>query len=1528
MPRVLGATMKHRIDRSKKAGRLAATLLATSCLTPFLIGVAAPAWADGGTGGGLAGFPGSAGGSDSAAGAGVTGGDGSANAGGGGGGGGATGGNGGVGGNSEPGGLGAATAGGTGGTGSGGSIGSAGGSGGGGGAHGQVLTTTTSNAGATGGNGGAGGSGANPNGGGGGGGAAGWGIVVNGSGLTYTMTGTAQGGTGGAGGTGGPGGAAGGGNGGSGGIGVAFTASGTLVNSSNIVGGAGGAGGTGSFQSGANGAGGAGIVGSGIAVTNSGTISGGVGGDGVTRANAITFTGGANTLTLQGGSTINGNIDVTGSLTFSQPTNATLSNVVSGSGSVAKTGAGTLTLDGTLNTYSGATTINAGTFALANFADISSSSVVTVNGGATFDISGNGGFTAVNTLAGGGTVQLGGNGLVIAGGSTEFSGAINGSGGLEIFSGTQTLSGVNGYTNATQIDPGATLALKGNGSIASSAFVGFAGPGGKLDISQTNSGTSVAGLFSLGGNGVVSLGSKTLTITNGSSFRGVIQDGGIGGGTGGGLVITGGAVQDLGGVNTYTGATTIAANSTLTLFNNGSIAQSSGVNLAGAGATFDISAANGARTIKDLSGVAGSTVQLGNIFLTVGTANSTTFAGVFDDSSNPGGGIVKQGTGTLTLTGNNTYSGGTTINAGLINFSALNNFGTGPITLAGGGLQWAAGNTTDISSRLVLGASGATFDTGGNNVSFATPLGGTGAITKAGGGILTFTTNNNYTGGTTVSGGLINFAGAGGFGSGMITLSGGGLQWATGNTTDISSKLAPLGAGGGTFDTNGNAVTLASAITGSGGLTKQGAGTLILSGANSYSGGTTVSGGVLQGNTASLQGNILNNASVVFNQTGAGIYAGTMSGTGNLTLMGNGLLNLTGNNTFSGGTTVAGGLINFAASSNLGSGPVTLTGGGLQWATGNTADVSARLTMGAGGGILDTNGNNVTLASAIGGSGGLAKQGLGTLNLTGNNTYTGGTAVLAGTLAVNGSVAGNVAVGPAGTLGGNGTIGGNVVNAGTLAPGNSIGTLNISGSFTQVAGSTYQVEANAQGQADRINVGGAAAIQGGTVQVLAQPGNYGPSTTYTIVRATGGVSGTYAGVTSNFAFLTPTLSYDANDVFLTLSLSQTAFTPSFLALTPNQRAVGVSLNQSVANVSGDFATVLGVIAGLNTTQGPLALNTISGEPYADFGTMNINSSVLFMNALGQQMANARGASAAGQRQALAQACDVAACDAVGPLSAWFSALGGLGSVLGDTNASTLTYNFGGAAAGIDYRLDPRFLVGIGVGYTHGTQWVNTFLGQGWSDSVSVAAYGSFTQSGFYVDALAGYAYFNNQLQRQILIPGLQQRTATGSTGANQFLGQIEGGYKLGIYAPAAATITPFGRFQISSVTQNAFSESGAQSLSLNVAQQTTNSQRTTIGADLGSSIGLGNERKLDLAVRLGWMHEFADVARPITAAFAGAPGNSFTVFGATPLRNAAVVGLQATTTIAAATQIYLRYDGEIATGTDNHALNIGVRMSW
>ena len=355
--------------------------------------------------------------------------------------------------------------------------------------------------------------------------------------------------------------------------------------------------------------------------------------------------------------------------------------------------------------------------------------------------------------------------------------------------------------------------------------------------------------------------------------------------------------------------------------------------------------------------------------------------------------------------------------------------------------------------------------------------------------------------------------------------------------------------------------------------------------------------------------------------------------------------------------------------------------------------------------------------------------------------------------------------------------------------------------------------------------------------------------------------------------------------------------------------------------------MLQALSLLTTQQGPAALDAISGQSWADFGSTNLNAGAMFMNVIGQQTAAARGAMG-GTRVAMAQACEIEACDGTTPLSAWASGLGGLGSVLGDSSASTLTYNVAGAAAGIDYRLDPRFLVGLSVGYTSATQWVNNFQGRGWNSGVSVAAYASFTQDGFYADALAGYAYFNNQLQRQIAIPGLANRMASGSTGANEFMGQIETGYRIGIYAPAAASITPFARLQLASLTQSAFSEWGANSLDLNVAQQGTNSLNTTFGADLAGSVGLGSDRRVDLSLRLGWMHEFASTSRPITAAFAGAPGNSFTVFGATPARDAAAIGFSAATTIAERTSVFVRYDGNVGGGTDNHAINAGVRFSW
>jgi autotransporter-associated beta strand protein len=213
---------------------------------------------------------------------------------------------------------------------------------------------------------------------------------------------------------------------------------------------------------------------------------------------------------------------------------------------------------------------------------------------------------------------------------------------------------------------------------------------------------------------VVSLGGKTLTITNGSFFNGVIQDGGIASGTGGSLVIAGNASQDLGGVNTYTGSTTIMAGGTLSLSSLGSIASSSGLILSGAGATFDISASSGNQTIKDLSGVAGSTIQLGANSLTVGTANSTSFAGSIDGS----GGLVKAGTGTLTLAGINTYTGPTTVNGGTLSVNGSIAASSGLTVNAGGtiGGNGILPSTTINGGTLAPGNSIGTLSINGNLV--------------------------------------------------------------------------------------------------------------------------------------------------------------------------------------------------------------------------------------------------------------------------------------------------------------------------------------------------------------------------------------------------------------------------------------------------------------------------------------------------------------------------------------------------------------------------------------------------------------------------------------------------------------------------------------------------------------------------------------------------------------------------------------------------------------------------------------------
>ena len=524
---------------------------------------------------------------------------------------------------------------------------------------------------------------------------------------------------------------------------------------------------------------------------------------------------------------------------------------------------------------------------------------------------------------------------------------------------------------------------------------------------------------------------------------------------------------------------------------------------------------------------------------------------------------------------------------------------------------------------------------------------------------------------------------------------------------------------------------------------------------------------------------------------------------------------------------------------------------------------------------------------------------------------------------------------------GNGTINGNVaVNAGTLLVMNNAGpaTLTINGNYSQGApGSTSSnnlfVVVNPNGTDwSRLIVSGTAAIasnQGRTTLTVRASGQgsdpFPNSKRMTFLTAAGGVSGQFSNVVVENPLI-KILGVDYRDPTAVTVIVARDFGSS--AVAPHFQSLGNALAQASTTPSPELEVTLGNLATISPEQIEYTLNQLSGRGYAAFGTLGVQTGQAFMNTISQQLGAFRTSYGATGRVALAEACDVA-CEAEPRLGAWISGIGGVGSVLGSFNTGgAVTYNLGGVAAGIDYRLDRRALVGLSVGYGSGNVWTNGFDGKGWSNSYNVSLYGGFNSGGVYVDALAGYANNQNQMKRNIAIPDFTTFVAQGQSYANQFLGQVETGYRFGIYAPAEASLTPFARLQGSTNNQAAFNETGGGGVTLNVAQQTTNSLRSTLGVDLAGAIDLGWREKLAVRLRLGWQHEYADVARPVTAAFAGAPTLGFTVYGAAPPRDAAVLGLAVDTAIAAGTNIYLRYDGDVGGGTNNNVLSAGLRMTW
>ncbi|WP_200881970.1 autotransporter-associated beta strand repeat-containing protein, partial [Nitrincola sp. A-D6] len=255
--------------------------------------------------------------------------------------------------------------------------------------------------------------------------------------------------------------------------------------------------------------------------------------------------------------------------------------------------------------------------------------------------------------------------------------------------------------------------------------------------------------------------------------------------------------------------------------------------------------------------------------------NSNILSGVISGM----GGMNFAGTGHTTLTGANTYAGGTTISAGTL---VIGHGGT------------AGSITGDVTNNAAL------FFNRSDALSFAGEISGSGSLTQQGAGTLTLTGSNSYTGGTTISDGTLQI-GDGGV-SGSID----------GNVTNSGALI---------FNRSDD-LDFVDEISGSGSLTQQGGGILTLTGSNSYTGSTTISGGTLQigdgGVNGSIDGNVTNNGALIFNRSDALSFAGEISGSGSLIQQGVGTLTLVGANTYSGDTIISAGklLVNGSIAGN------------------------------------------------------------------------------------------------------------------------------------------------------------------------------------------------------------------------------------------------------------------------------------------------------------------------------------------------------------------------------------------------------------------------------------------------------------------------------------------------------------------------------------------------------------------------------------------------------------------------------------
>ncbi|HEY5706093.1 MAG TPA: autotransporter domain-containing protein [Terrimicrobiaceae bacterium] len=888
------------------------------------------------------------------------------------------------------------------------------------------------------------------------------------------------------------------------------------------------------------------------------------------------------------------------------------------------------------------------------------------------------------------------------------------------------------------------------------------------------------------------------------------------------------------------------------------------------------------------------TIFLGSKNLEVGETNkSTTFSGVISDGESSdlpdnrknetpqpdkGGSLTKVGTGTLTLTGENTYTGGTFIEQGALQLG--NGGATGSI------IKNVANNGILVFNRS-------------NSFTFDGVISGTGSVQQNGMGTTVLVGNNTYTGLTTIN-------------AGTLQLGNGGTTGSIAGNVVNNGILA--------FNRSGS-FTFGGAISGAGSVLLSGPGTTVLTGNNTYSGGTVIAAGSILAQNSSALG------------TGPVAFG---NGT---TLQVQDILDVGGDWTVPGKATVSGGTVQALEDFSLVGGGTLIANSNFNVPGAASIDssdlvVNNEFTV---GGDIDLNGNSEAIVNGVLASPMVNVNDNSSLIVNNPGAVAGSVSVAqSAQLELFGTIKGNVA--NAGFFQGTGVVKGNVVNSGTVSPGTSPGTLTVNGNYTQNAGGTLRIEVagRSPGQFDLLAVSGRANLAGNLQLVRVGGFKLRVGDRIAFLTADGGVSGAFDNVENDFA--TGTV-LKGEPVFLpnavVLELTQGSFVE--FAVTPNEVAVATALDSAVGDPgASELMEFLNnePLENLRTD-----FNLISPDELSSIYVTAISLANVQTSNLGRRMSDIRAGSAGFSAAGFAikgngpsfgegfagvsgpEGKSGPAVFAPGADNRWGVFATGVGeftNVDSTFNSSGYDLETGGFTVGVDYRIGSNFAIGLMGGYAYtGVGSVND--GSIQVNGGKLGLYATAFGSGFYLDAAVSGGLNGYDTRRTAL-----EGAASGSTEGGELNVLVAGGYD---WKVGGLTVGPTANFQYTYVGFDGFTEGGSLA-PLKYPDQHAYSARTAFGMKASYDWKLGPVRVIP-EVRTSWQHEYGTTAYPILANFASGAGNSFTVYGPEIGRDSLLLSAGFAIQWNERISTYAYYDGELfRTNYLSNNVSAGFRLTF